>query len=128
MTEQKIIDLETSNKTIAEFMGFYFRNETICQPIKGWITGLETMTYDAKTYLKFHSSYDWLIPVVEKIESLQLPYLKYSHSIEVIISRNQCVIEYSGYEMGTICEVTANTKIEAVYNACVEFIKLLNNK
>lgn len=63
MTEQEIID---NNKLITEFIGFYFRNEDICQSIKGWITGLETMTYNPKTYLKFHSSWDWLMPVVKE--------------------------------------------------------------
>ena len=51
------------NKLIAEFMGFQQTN-------LGWYDNLETIKFnsDGNTFdeLKYHSSWDWLMPVVEK--------------------------------------------------------------
>ena len=56
----------TNNELIAEFIGFQKTN-------LGWFDNEETMNFksDGNTYgsyeLKFHSSWDWLMPVIEKI-------------------------------------------------------------
>ena len=73
MQEQEILE---GNKFIAEFMG--------CKPINGWdvISHKNFLKYnDVGSYIvpnsrillsdaKWHSSWDWLMLVVEKIESL----------------------------------------------------------
>ena len=70
--------------------------------------------------LKYHSSWDWLMPVVEKIESLNHP---------VYINSNNCVIyEKVGRNHGWFIDNYADTKIEATWISCVEFIKITSKK
>lgn len=74
---------------------------------------------DFDIYL-YHSSWDWLIPVVEKIESLNHP---------VYINSNNCVIyEKVGRNHGWFIDNYADTKIEATWISCVEFIKITSKK
>ena len=68
----------------------------------------------------FHSSWDWLMPVIEKIESLNHP---------VYINSNNCVIyEKVGRNHGWFIDNYADTKIEATWISCVEFIKITSKK
>jgi len=67
--------------------------------------------------LKYHTSWDWLMPVVEKIESLS--------GTTVLIKRIGCEIIMYGK---TISKQTSDTKIEAVWLAVIEFIKWYNEK
>ena len=67
--------------------------------------------------LEFHSDWNWLMEVVEKIESL-------GYRIEIV--KHICRIYLSNKETIIISENTP--KIEAVYNAVVEFIKWYNNQ
>lgn len=66
---------------------------------------------------KFHSSWDWLMPVVEKIESV---------GVTVEIEGHNCMIsditdsEYHQY-------VAHDSKINAVYVSVVAFIKWYND-
>ena len=84
--------------------------------------------------LKYHSSWDWLMPVVEKIENIKhigidVVYLK--------IEGNQCQI-WTYFDVKEFLRLTgddknegnkfkvrysAKTKIEATYNAVFEFIQ-----
>lgn len=68
--------------------------------------------------LKFHSDWNWLMEVVEKIESL---------GYQVVIEKNNCNIV--NWEYTQVIDpkfysrvVRSATKIEAVYSAVVEFI------
>ena len=73
--------------------------------------------------LKFHSDWNWLMEVVEKIE-------------ETEIENNILMLESIGNEAKFIYDdgcrfLNSNigeTKIEAVYNACLEFIKYYNEQ
>jgi hypothetical protein len=72
------------------------------------------------SYLKYHTSWDWLMPVVDKIESFtdDNKLCKYNVNIEqwwVEIIDNQTSDE--------IVFVDGNDKILATYKAVVEFIK-----
>ena len=118
---------EENNKLIAEFLGwskkinkeeeeipFYnlpikFRNPNGIKeyiPIEGFI---------------FESDWNWLMEVVEKIESL---------GGAVCIGNCVMIIFYLTDVMGESYsktrELIGETKIQAVYNACVEFIKWYN--
>jgi uncharacterized protein YqgV (UPF0045/DUF77 family) len=64
---------------------------------------------------KFHSDWDRLMEVVEKIERL-------GYRIEIV--KHICRIYLSDKETIIISENIP--KIEAVYNACIEFIKWYN--
>ena len=67
--------------------------------------------------LKYHEDWNWLMEVVEKIESL-------GYRIEIV--KHICRIYLSNKETIIISENTP--KIEAVNIACVEFIKWYNNQ
>lgn len=57
--------------------------------------------------LKFHNDWNWLMQVVEKIYSLDIYYNKY--------------IDYNN-SMFSSGKIKLSTKIESVYNACVDFV------
>lgn len=70
--------------------------------------------------LKFHSSWDWLMPVVEKIENLE------DYIIE--ISYKQCIIKSYEKNMEIITSRYLDSKIEAVWASVVEFIRWYNEQ
>lgn len=126
-----------SNKLIAEFMeleiqkmyfnfmkGNYVKKigvSTEIDPVKRYI-------YNGKPVadLKYHSSWDWLMPVVEKIESL-------GRTTVVFEQDNLVIITTLLHEIGQPfkCKQFSNKsiiKIEAVYNAVHEFILWYNKQ
>ena len=96
--------------------------------------------------LRFDTSWDWLIPVIEKIESLDLSEWMYKwegmdgetnynfEGISVEIENTRCwiYINLSLDPYWTINEKTFNikheTKLKAVYEAVVEFIEWYNER
>jgi hypothetical protein len=82
--------------------------------------GFGTYDFDGelltKEYLKFHSDWNWLMQVVEKIESL---------GVVVEVRENVCYIEETSKEYFSELEVT---KILATYKACVHFVKCYNEQ
>jgi len=84
------LSVEDGNRLIAEFMGYkYFQSS-----YRGW--GFCKDEKDMSTWLHsnnilYHSSWDWLMPVIEKIESLWLGH-----------SQPRCKIE------GTYCQIADN--------------------
>ena len=84
--------------------------------------GFGTYDFDGqlltKEYLKFHSDWNWLMQVVEKIESL---------NFIVYIETNYCQL-YNATNHEELIKSIYSTKIESVYNACVEFIKWYNEQ
>jgi|SRR6478736_7922342 len=108
-----------NNKLIALFMGAedmqtylsfkHIKHDSL--PIKGqW--------YYMFTELQYDKSWDWLMPVVEKIEQL-LP----DDSI-ITIEHKRCYIP-TIYNEITI-EGNADTKLRATYNAVIGFIRWYN--
>lgn len=116
-----------NNKLIAEFMGEKFHEDS-------WSHG----------DIEYKTSWDWLMPVVEKIESLDLSEYGYkwegidgeteynNGSIHVEIERNKCWI-YMNLSLDPITilnkktyNIEFPTKIEAVYAAVIEFIEYYN--
>lgn len=96
--------LNLNNLLIERFMGFNHQN----------------------VELKYHKSFDWLLPVIEKIETLENPECRYVNSLEVVSYSNYASVEYSGYEAGTIVEVEGPTRLDALYNCIIEFITWWN--
>lgn len=95
-----------NNKIIAEFMGHHLEH-----PLIDW--------YDPNgDDYKYNSSWDWLMEVVEKIESLG--------NCQIDISFNWCKIGYKDNTIDSRDYLKSNSKIQAVYNACLEFIKWYN--
>jgi hypothetical protein len=109
-----IQDIIEGNRLIAEFMGFY-GNPTTKKPI----TSIEKDS-------KYHSSWDWLMPVVEKIErffkidgkEVEFRLICYEDEISIIA-------KYTDKEWERIIEVNADGsgKLLNTYKAVIEFIK-----
>jgi len=102
------------NRLIAEFMEYELEGEV-------WVA---TMSKEDDTYLGrhllFQTSWDWLMPVVDKIESFtdDNKCCKYNVNIE------QCWVEIIDNQTSDeIVFVDGNDKILATYKAVVEFIK-----
>lgn len=114
MTEEEI----TGNKLIAEFMQMSINLDN-----KIFIWN-ERRCVD----MLYHSSYDWLMPVVEKIEK------GLSEEFRVVILEEDCTIWQKTTNQSLMIEFTEVTaavccvsKIEATWLTVVEFIKWYNN-
>ena len=111
-----------NNKLIAEFLDWEFDDlsetfeTTFLKLVEPQAFGDEQFSSKLQDFeLEFHSDWNWLMPVVEKIESENIVCFKFQG--------NNCYCE-GNFKYG----ITAPSKINAVYNACVEFIKWYNNK
>lgn len=112
-----------NNKLIAEFLNitliegfnketggtFYYYNDVEMQDFVGMP--------------EYHNSWNDLMPVVEKIESIidELNQCRFNVQIEQCFC---CIVDNKTSE--DICEFDGDTKIEVVYTAVVEFIKFWN--
>lgn len=99
-----------NNKIIAEFMGLTIITDSISY-------------FDTtfKPLKKYHSDWSKLMEVIDKIESL-------GYWVEIIGGyHNQCNIGIQNNTKNLI-ERDSETKVEAVYNAVVAFIKWYNEQ
>ena len=87
-----------NNKLIAEFMGMKYSDE------RSFDNG--EWTHSIKSLSKFQTSWDWLMPVVQKCFDTQQPEEGQHYFIN---------------------ESLLTMKIEVVYDRVVEFIKTYNN-
>ena len=105
-----------NNKLIAEFIGGYqYDNHD------DFITFDETnnmFSYDTISLknLKFHSDWNWLMEVVEKINDLNNVVEIHENHVRVVNNERSEVL----------VDVVEGSMLEATYNACVEFVKLYN--
>lgn len=96
------------NKLIAEFMGMTCHHNDSNVLIFSTENGNDIVSiYD----LEYHTDWNWLMEVVEKIESL---------GVVVEIRENVCYIETTPVDYYSELE---ETKIQSTYKAVVEFIK-----
>ena len=108
-----------NNKLIAEFLGYSqphpdYPNTTYwykkdCQPL---------------TILLFHSDWNWLMRVVEKIENLQDENNCAIYNVQIEQSFTEIIDNHTSETI--IYNIDADSKIEAVYNTVIEFIKWYN--
>lgn len=116
MKENEIIE---GNKMIAEFVGYV--------EVDGIKFDLPHNRDHAHEY-EYHSSWDWLMPVVEKIENKQL--------CSVCIKSKGTRIRVFNFETldGTIFEAYPKnntqdaTKLSVTYSAVIRFIEWYNHK
>ena len=83
------------NQIIAEFMGYP-----------------ELGTEGDFSYLKYHTSWDWLMPVVEKIK--------------ILVMEDDSDELYNSEEWDNITHTLVQIEIKSVYQAVVEFINEYN--
>lgn len=108
MTNEEILE---GNKLIAEFMGFEFNKSKIIYDPTDTNPEGKLIGYPLSN-LKYHSSWDWLIPVIDKIHS------------------SNYYVDYYLSELGQFNNgVHINTKfIEVSFDSVIEFIKWYNSK
>lgn len=119
--------MKTDNELIAEFMGGWNDNNNskhlgMNVPADGnphW----EDQWYDYKD-MKYHSSWDWLMPVVEKIQSLNYGFSFKGLPAQDGFGGHTIVMFYHAMESRT--KHSSGSFIENVYSAAVEFIKWYN--
>lgn len=106
-----------SNKLIAEFMGMTYgdpNDDSVM--IQTTPQGNEVVPIES---MEYHTSWDWLMPVVEKIESLRDPNGNaYRFSIDM------CNAQIEGTTIGVL---GGAYKLDTVYKAVVQFIKNYKN-
>lgn len=137
--------MNKENKLIAEFMGWE------CRTRKSYEDNIKVLykpdgsifKYSGFGYLRnktpwdapfqFHNSWDWLMPVVEKIESLGYFTKIYSYATGAEIESCMDIMSYnkdenykSLYLFGKF--TYDESKIIAIFNSVVEFIKWYNKK
>ena len=103
--------MEENNRIIAEFMG-----AKLTKDLKIMYPVYEGDSSYVKN-LKYRSDWNWLMEVVEKIESL---------GYRVTIVRHICRIDLTEESKLIISEDIK--KIEAVYSACLKFIEWYNEQ
>ena len=92
------------NKLISEFMGVAFHDD-------------ENQYYNADglhigNTLQYHTSWDWLLPVVDKIK--------------ILVMEDDSDKLYNSEEWDNITHTLVQIEIKFVYKAVVEFIKTYN--
>lgn len=146
--------METLNNNIliAEFMGGKVKSESILNIKDNEIFipfhGVCDLGNSGKG-LKYHNSWDWLMPVVEKIETTHFTFKNYvNHYAEKkdlkssdawILTSYDNREEFKGWDVNIELESLSKqfcstkgenpryqTKIEATYNVVVDFIKFYN--
>lgn len=118
MSEQEILD---SNRLIADFMQIdYSGKEQFMWRPGAYIPFTEKC-------LRYHSSWSWIMPVIEKIEKeFTVKIIRYADELS-----NVCEIETTEDDplQITYCcgyDYDGKTKIQVVFDAVVEFIKWYN--
>lgn len=117
------------NELIAEFMGAKLIPKTLnehCTIIQCSFDG-DSPAYDgiSLSNLLYHSSWDWLMPVLEKIETLKW-FDKQKFEITFLRKRknNKCTCLIYSTQVHFV--VDSDSKIEAVWLTVIEFIKWYN--
>jgi hypothetical protein len=103
------------NKLIAEFMGF--QKTSI-----GWYDADECLHEKDNTFdtLRFNVDWNWLMPVVEKIERDSLDL--FGEYEDTIINGCSCYIYSNSGNIST----TETSKFKAVYSAVINYINITN--
>lgn len=106
------------NKLIVKFMGFEIKD--------GFVLNFRAHSKLDPVFLHYNSSWDWLMPVVEKISKLNHVSL---HLVPTQIGKNEgyCHIEYGIVGVEKII-VNHGVFIDSTWLSVVNFIKWYNKK
>jgi hypothetical protein len=113
-TEQQI----EGNKMIAEFLGKDYRE---ADGERGYLFPVNG-NFNRRlmpSEMQYHSSFDWLMPAVDKIKSLGFTveiYINPSAGTDIHISKDDDHLNIAAY----------STTLEAIYTAVVQFIQWYN--
>ena len=120
------MSIQESNKLIAEFMGAKVENKFVLLESRRY--ALSVKNYP--TQLQYHRSWEWLMPVVEKIGVLRVKSLA-SYNPDLMF-RIEIVNGYTAIE-GTGTTIFFSSSIEgsmltATYKAVLQFIQWYNSQ
>ena len=123
----KIEEIKESNKLIARFMGGTLKEPTKEHPKNPYNKptwwGVGTRPTVGNFSLSYHESWDWIIPVVEKIRSLDnmvnINFWSETNAAECVIYNWE---DFGSEEIRNECE----SSIDSVYLSVIEFIKWYN--
>lgn len=126
MDAKEIIE---GNRLIAEFMGgkydkdttFPIHQDNIWIPIHG-IVNCKTVEPGKGKTIQYNSSWDWLMPVVEKIETIKIEGYAINFSIMYTTAH------WTPAHWGGLKTYLGRSKMDAVWLACVGFIQWYNNQ
>jgi hypothetical protein len=108
------------NKLIAEFMGLSIK-EGVCYYTDAddmFPMGIEVK----EPYIPYHTSWDWLMPVVVKIEHIES--ITHGNQFQVMICEEEVGIYDKHTQTQIVCIPTdGESKLTNTYKAVVEFIK-----
>jgi hypothetical protein len=127
MTKEEI---KKGNKLIAEFIGLYVETDDIGRYKYYTKTIVDKRMVINYHYPQYDSSWDWLMPVLEKIFRLKIgdgiKYVEYSYARTFgMLSREdgQIMVRLDGSQLQK-----ADTLIEATYLAVINFITWYNGQ
>lgn len=125
-------EITENNTLLAEFLGSELEEAVksekvycLLMPDENDISGFKKEFF-APDELKFHKSWDWLMLVVDKIESLENVFAFYI-TFDKYIKQSSVVIHPFNNSF-TKVGVYKKSKIEAIYTACIEFVKWFNSQ
>ena len=107
-----------NTKLIAEFMGWTLDDKYLNSYRK---FNSNTFKYSLLSDLKYHSDWNWLMDVVGKIENFGFEFFIVESRCKIAHNTDNSIETIIGFEI-------TGRKIEATYNACVEFIKWYNKQ
>ena len=123
-----------NNKIIAEFLDWEFDDlsETFETPflklVEPQAFGDEQFSCKLQDFeLEFHSDWNWLMSVVEKIESLSDEENNGKFFFEIYLD-SAIIFSNGDYVNGLIEVMGQGSRINNVYQTCVEFIKWYNEQ
>jgi len=121
-------EIKENGILIALFMGAEYYNDDTKEFPSGYYMHNEFEGLEPKDWC-FHYSWNWLMPVVDKIETIE------DFRFDIQIQNDKCIIFDTTVIHPTYNEpriivsiILAGEKIIAVYEAVIEFIKLYNNE
>lgn len=117
-----------NNKIIAEFMGFIPITESDFLADNYKVKKKDILMVIECT--KYHSDWNWLMEVVEKIESINEANDEFYSDYSFIVTNfiQNWTAGFISRENVEIVNVEGLTRKESVYNACLEFIKWYNEQ
>jgi hypothetical protein len=118
------MEITEGNILIAKFMGA----KCTLEPINGYLVCSFTnadipanspSNFWMPKYMLYHSSWDWLMKVVDKIESMK--------AVSVNIHNDYCGITCGLFRPKFAISNLFNSKIESTWHSVIEFIQYYNN-
>ena len=112
-------EIKENKRLIAKFMGYIDNGdgEYLIHPDTNYDHSLNDFDW-----FLYHNSWEWLMPVVEKINTLD------DYGYSVIIHQHYTEVYKNEPKPVVIISTSGDDCIKGVYNAVVEFIKWYNKK